>query len=84
MSEWRRADQGDLPEPGDTIAIVSWKSNDSTVVVKERVRVEVVYAEPRFRIFGPSLPFETDERVVLPPRPDNPEGGEIIMWKKVN
>jgi hypothetical protein len=80
VNPWHRADQGDLPQVGAVISMVVWRAKDSTVVIKERMRVEVVYADPLL-IAGPSLPFERDDRVVLPERPDNPEGGTITMWR---
>lgn len=74
---WRRADQGDMPPVGQIISVVVFNAADQSYEVIERLRVEVVMAG---KFYGPSLPFEGNERVVVPERPEEIAGEQAIMW----
>lgn len=82
---WRRADLGDMPERGQIISLVVWSADprDTTVKIYERMRVEIVFTEPKARILGPGLPFEMIERFEMPERPAEPGfGPEIMLWRE--
>lgn len=83
MSDWRRADLGDLPERGTIVALVKYPADkrDTSVKFYERMRVEVVFDDP-VRVMGPGLPFEDALPLDLPGRPEDGIGQEIIMWKE--
>lgn len=83
MSEWRRADLGDMPEQGQIITLVRFSGarGDMSVKVYERMRVEVIFTDP-VRILGPGLPFEDGGRVELPERPEGSAGQDMILWRE--
>lgn len=84
MSEWRRADQGDLPERGQIITLVKFSSDPRVTNVKvyERMRVEVILEKPTVKVLGPTLPFVDSLPIDLPERPDNPSGPTMLLWRE--
>lgn len=81
MSDWHRADHGDLPEPGSIISMVRYPVGDHSVQVTKRMAVAVVLGGAG-RFYGPMLPFVSDEDVELPGRPDDAVGPAAIYWKE--
>ena len=82
MSDWRRADLGDAPEPGQIISMVVYDSDGTKVTVYERFQVACVLAPDHIRVYGASLPFLSDERLKPPGKPDNPIGPTMILWRE--
>jgi len=82
---WRRADEGDLPERDTIISMVKYSTDvkNPTMTVYERMRVEIVFADPTPRIFGPMLPTVGEEPLGdIPPKPDNPSGKYVLLWRE--
>lgn len=77
---WRRADLGELPERGQIISVVRYTEAGGVSVV-ERLHVASVIEGTDHVIFGPSLPFNSDERIELPGQPDEFNGPVAILWK---
>lgn len=82
MSDWHRADEGDVPNVGDEISMCVYQLGDTSVKRWHRMRVEIIYATPGTtpRILGPGL-WAGDE-----PEPDWPErpeqiNGRAIFWR---
>ena len=83
VSGWRRADEGDVPEVGQEITMVVFRSGEEGFQRWRRMRVDVLFnregAVPR--IYGAGLPCDTMLTEPWPERPDD-INGRAIFWKE--
>lgn len=81
MSEWHRADHGDMPEAGTEVSAVMYPADSvGSVIVYSRLRVEAVLESVHgINIHGPSLPSALV--FSLPGRPNDIIGRRGIFWK---
>jgi hypothetical protein len=83
VSEWRRADLGDLPAVGQTITLVEYSAEDTSVKVWAKMVVEVVLDQGgRVRVYGPTM--QAPERLddALPGRPEEFNGPKALLWRE--